>query len=141
MLSLALLMEACVLRTETAPALRQTFHTTITVNDLKIFDFVSYSDSPEFERQYFDNDKVQRSGNIGVERQDLPLPSEGRAISLKSFHVMSMEQLERTLEETKYCREGYFLLKTDLGRLNYRMRGECKESASEADRIAFPNTN
>ncbi len=140
-LSLVLMMEACALRTEKVPPLRQTFQTTITSNDLKIFDFVTYSDSPEFARQYFENDKVQRSGNIGIERQDLPSPGEGRTISLKSFHVMSMEQLERSLEETKYCREGYLLLKADLGRLSYRMRGECQEPAGEADRIAFPNTD
>ncbi len=47
--------------------------------------------------------------------------------------------IERTLAETNYCREGYFILDSLISYSGGSLRGECKEAASEADKAAFPN--
>ncbi|MDX2464528.1 MAG: hypothetical protein QNK31_08475 [Porticoccus sp.] len=43
------------------------------------------------------------------------------------------------LEETGFCREGYVELDSEFSRGKSRLRGECKETASDADRRDFPD--
>ena len=43
----------------------------------------------------------------------------------------------RALEETGYCREGFYTLDTLIGYGNGSLRGECKEAATTADRERF----
>ena len=45
------------------------------------------------------------------------------------------EQLTQMLATRKYCRSGYIVL----SQTSWKIRGECNESASQADRDAFPN--
>ncbi|MBR7629869.1 MAG: hypothetical protein ACRC7D_06645 [Aeromonas popoffii] len=44
-------------------------------------------------------------------------------------------QLTQTLAEQKYCRDGYIVL----SQTSWKIRGECNETANQADRDAFPN--
>ncbi|MGY3959124.1 hypothetical protein [Aeromonas popoffii] len=44
-------------------------------------------------------------------------------------------QLTQTLAEQKYCRDGYIVL----SQTSWKIRGECNETAHQADRDAFPN--
>ncbi len=57
-------------------------------------------------------------------------------ISEKRVH----HQLNVLLERTKYCREGYIILGRYAGETVHRVRGECRDRASEADYSAYPNT-
>lgn len=52
-----------------------------------------------------------------------------------------LEQLEITLKEKKYCREGYIKLSTNVGIGLSKIKGECHESATDEDRQRFPNTH
>ncbi|MGE6106462.1 hypothetical protein [Aeromonas sobria] len=44
-------------------------------------------------------------------------------------------QLQHTLEQRGYCHQGFIVL----SQTSWRIRGECNETASDADRQAFPN--
>ncbi len=43
----------------------------------------------------------------------------------------------RKLEQTGYCREGFYTLDTLVGYANASLRGECREAASDEDRQRF----
>lgn len=57
---------------------------------------------------------------------------------------LSERQLLRNVDEliatTRFCRNGYFLLGRHAGETTQKIRGECKDSATEQDKITFPNT-
>lgn len=48
--------------------------------------------------------------------------------------------LEDILDENKFCRDGYLLLGRFAGENQNRLRGECKDNATAAERDKFPNT-
>lgn len=48
--------------------------------------------------------------------------------------------LQDKLEETGYCRDGYYELSSHFVPGEFRLRGECKELASEEDRARFGNS-
>ena len=48
--------------------------------------------------------------------------------------------LNNKLKQNKFCRSGYLLLGRYAGKKTNRLRGECKEKASEADKQNFKNT-
>ncbi|MCL6415727.1 hypothetical protein MIB92_08695 [Aestuariirhabdus sp. Z084] len=49
------------------------------------------------------------------------------------------DSIDNALEDTGYCREGYIELDHFSRRGLARIRGECKEGATELDRRLFPN--
>ncbi|MFM5784231.1 hypothetical protein ACET8B_16065 [Aeromonas caviae] len=54
---------------------------------------------------------------------------------LERREALQDEQLTQMLATRKYCRSGYIVL----SQTSWKTRGECNESASQADRDAFPN--
>ncbi|MGY3903377.1 hypothetical protein ACW5XF_13000 [Aeromonas lusitana] len=54
---------------------------------------------------------------------------------LERREALQDEQLTQTLAEQKYCRSGYIVL----SQTSWKIRGECNETATQADRSAFPN--
>lgn len=61
---------------------------------------------------------------------------------------VDVERVKRTLaayakahiELNKYCREGFWVMQVDAYSPVVSLRGECNESATDADRKAFPDT-
>jgi len=51
----------------------------------------------------------------------------------KKFNQHLVQRLESKLEETAYCREGYFTLEKNLNRGKASVRGECREAATDED--------
>ena len=49
------------------------------------------------------------------------------------------EAVARKLEETAYCRNGFFELDTLISYNGGSLRGECRETATDNDRDQFPN--
>lgn len=47
---------------------------------------------------------------------------------------------EQAVEISKFCRKGHFQLGRYAGETSQRVRGQCRELATEQDRIKFPNT-
>ena len=51
------------------------------------------------------------------------------------------ENAAYVVKQTGYCREGFFALDRSISRHHLWLKGECKESASDADRQRFGNRN
>lgn len=49
------------------------------------------------------------------------------------------EGAARKLEETAFCRDGFFELDTLISYNGGSLRGECREAATDSDRAQFPN--
>lgn len=54
---------------------------------------------------------------------------------LERREALQDEQLTQMLATRKYCRSGYIVL----SQTSWKIRGECNETATQADRDAFPN--
>lgn len=54
---------------------------------------------------------------------------------LERREALQDDQLTQMLATNKYCRSGYIVL----SQTSWKIRGECNETASQADRDAFPN--
>ena len=96
------------------------FDTLITSDGHKLFELV-------FAAPARDLLQSTRSGNR-------PPPSD--TLSLR--HQVNL--LEDELEVSGFCRDGYFLLGRYAGETQKRLRGECKDIATETDRQQFSNT-
>ncbi|WP_368163686.1 hypothetical protein [Aeromonas sp. R6-2] len=76
-----------------------------------------------------------------LERLPVRLPADGklerpRKSLLETREAIQEAQLSQWMTEKKYCHQGFIVLT----RTSWKVRGECNESASTADRQAFPNT-
>ncbi|GFD95011.1 hypothetical protein KUL156_14170 [Alteromonas sp. KUL156] len=49
--------------------------------------------------------------------------------------------LDRKFDETSYCQSGYIEIDTHITEDRIHLLGECNETASEMDRLDFPNVN
>lgn len=54
---------------------------------------------------------------------------------MKQREAQQEDLLADTLATKQYCREGYIVLSQS----SWKVRGECNETATDADRRAFPN--
>ena len=54
---------------------------------------------------------------------------------LERREALQDEQLTQALASRKYCRTGYIVL----SQTSWKVRGECNETATQADRSTFPN--
>ncbi len=106
----------------------------------------------KFSTQIFPNDsKVFRYEFVRGEKTRPLIPydqtggfTDGRkvysAAELRAKNERALTSgIERKLKETGYCREGYFILDSLVSYSGGSARGECKESATDADRTQFPN--
>lgn len=113
-----LLCSAC---TNKPPPGAVLLNTRITEDGLKLFELVlpraPIADSGADSRQ-------------GERRPPEPGFSERRVLSL----------LTTVMEESGYCRAGYVLLGRYAGETTGRVRGECKDRATDADRARYPDT-
>lgn len=55
----------------------------------------------------------------------------------RSTYDRLLENTAYVVEHSGYCREGFFELDRSISRYHLWVRGECKDSASEADQQAF----
>lgn len=75
--------------------------------------------------------------------ETLRLPSGSSRQREKSPEMTSRQMealLDDVMDESRYCREGYVLLGRYAGETTRRLRGECRERATEDDRRQFPDT-
>jgi len=76
------------------------------------------------------------SGRGSTSSHRLPLgngSTTDRSSMKKRFNEKVEEKLLAKLEETGFCREGYFEFGSSIGRGESFIRGECKEGATEED--------
>jgi hypothetical protein len=60
--------------------------------------------------------------------------------SQRSIETHLLNALEQALDTSGFCQNGYLLLGRFAGESLYRLRGECKDLATPADRSKFPNS-
>ena len=77
-----------------------------------------------------------------LERLPTGLSVEGKPVRprkslLESREALQAEQLDQWLAQKKFCHQGFIVLT----RTSWKIRGECNETASTADRQAFPNAS
>jgi hypothetical protein len=95
------------------------FRTHINEEGSKRFTFEAAPlDTLPTRQQVNDGSRISRSKSL-LERRD----------------ALQDAQLTQTLAEQKYCRDGYIVL----SQTSWKIRGECNETANQADRDAFPN--
>jgi hypothetical protein len=75
---------------------------------------------------------------------ELRLPTARRGNNGQPDKGLSEQQvlavLEDKLEETGYCTSGYIVLGRQGGETTDRIRGECRDKATDSDRQKHPNT-
>lgn len=125
--SLPLPSRCCYRRSPPAPDCRggtrwpgPLFHTHISDDGSKRFTFEAAPlDVLPTRLQEGDDNRLSRRDKSLLERRE----------------ALQDEQLTQMLATRKYCRSGYIVL----SQTSWKIRGECNESASQADRDAFPN--
>lgn len=95
------------------------FHTHINEEGSKRFTFEAAPLDVLPSRLQEDDSRLSRNSKSLLERRE----------------VLQDEQLTETLAARNYCRTGYIVL----SQTSWKIRGECNETATQADRDAFPN--
>ena len=106
-----LCLSACA-STEPAPAFNDSFTTEITANGTKFFTYIRHIP------------KDARGG--------------GRGNGSKADTSLQLA-VEKELETTGYCRDDFLVLERYRANGITRIRGECRDGASDSDRTKFPN--
>lgn len=124
MLFFALLLfgAGCAHKRHAAPPMQ--LQTRITEGGLKLFEFASHA----------------------VPQQPMGGPPGGgargtggsRSKTSDSKRLLAM--LDEAMEQSQYCRQGYVLLGRYAGETVQRLRGECRDRATDEDRQSFPDT-
>lgn len=113
------------------PSLSESFVTTIDEHGSKRFDFrISQVHSAHHQgkthKDKSSKGKKRRGDSNGNKEQR----------QKERFYTMLSEKLQKT----GFCREGYMELNSEFARGNFRLVGECRETANKKDRAEFPNT-
>lgn len=59
----------------------------------------------------------------------------------EKMKTRGIESMEAKLDEAEFCRDGYMILSEQFTMARLTVSGECKESATDADRKNFPNVS
>ena len=87
----------------------------------------------------------------GVKRFELPLPKPDFRVNLSENSRSNpydnelserkvMRRVEAVLETTGFCKTGFILLGRHAGETAQKVRGECKEAATQNERQQFKNS-
>jgi len=124
---------------------KQSFHTKIGNDGSKTFIF-GIELSPEVIRdtlkskQRESEQTAQNRSRRGDERKRQSQSSRRNAGKENVFGLNKkslQEQLDLLLQQNQYCREGYIELDSFIDTTSAYIRGECNDSATEADRKKF----
>lgn len=126
-LILALSLLTSCASTKTYEAVSQSFQSRISSGGLKHFELRIRAARDEFGPKVPNRNGNERSGRRQAGRFE------------KVQKILS-QSAKYTIEQNQYCREGYWIIDTDVDRRGYYLRGECNELATEADRKQFPDT-
>jgi hypothetical protein len=100
------------------------FTADILADDTKLFTFSVRLPKPSLDRER------------GFRGEEDP-QADGRRRAPIDYAEGSKRALQAMIEENRYCREGYVLHELYEDRLDYVIRGECRDAATEADRARF----
>ena len=142
---LLLFLSACAGNPWEASRVDEMFVTKITASGLKIFDYSLTSPDVQADagrRQGNRSGKGSGSqgggGGMGAGMGGTGGRKSGIDSGTKQYFS---DRLEVHLEKTGYCREGYIKLGSYYERGVLKLRGECKEGATDEDRIKYARTD
>ena len=100
------------------PGLKESFHTEIDASGSKRFTYALEMAMPEISGPYTANPNSRG----GMMRADgMPKRGRGQPVDIKYA-------LELKLQETQFCREGYFVIDRVVSQLGGEIRGECRDA-------------
>ena len=139
-LLMPLLMLACASNQKRQQDIQEIFVTDIKENGLKLF---SYSVSMSLPQKEINGKGMGHKGDGGMgggNRGGRKGTGRTDRESMTSRNKEKInEKLDSKLVETGYCREGYIVLNSYVGKGKSQIRGECKEGATDSDRKKFAN--
>ncbi|MBN8430679.1 hypothetical protein JF535_07430 [Microbulbifer salipaludis] len=104
------------------PGLKESFHTEIFANGSKRFTYSLEMAAPMIRGPYTETPNM-RSGM--VRQQQVARASRGSRSQERDFE----HALELKLQETGFCRDGYFVIDRVVSQLGGEVRGECRDAA------------
>lgn len=131
-ISTTLIVTSCASQPEEPPVAPDWFSTNISVQGNKQFSFsigIIVGDKDKHRSIKLNGGPMPEMGNT---------PPEGKG-PMQNNSSMLHERLEAKLAETGYCREGYTEIDTYQTDNRMNLIGECKETATEQDRVFFVN--
>ncbi|MEN8205481.1 MAG: hypothetical protein ABFS24_05660 [Pseudomonadota bacterium] len=120
------------------PEIEEIFLTDIKSNGIKLFKYTVTLNMPDGSRRGSGRGMSGGEGGMPGGRSAGRPDRESR---MKGTKEKMYQKLDARLAETGYCREGYIVLGSSIGRGRSFIRGECKEGATEDDREKFANSD
>lgn len=137
-LALSLFLVACGSTQRKPPEVTEVFVTNITADGLKLFSYtLTKAIAPKTRGSQ--SDRGGRGGGKGGSRSGMGGTKPAGKDMMQSIRKNVYQILDAKLEEVGYCREGYLEVDSFIGRGYSQIRGECKEGATDQDRIVFVN--
>ena len=133
------LMLACASNQKRQPEFKEIFVTDIKENGLKLFSYSVTMGSPQKETKGKGRGHKGEGGMGGGMRGRKSDGGPDHESMTNQSKAKINEKLDSKLAETGYCREGYIVLNSYLGKGKYQIRGECKDGATDSDRKKFAN--
>lgn len=105
------------------PGLKESFHTEVSANGSKRFTYSLEMAAPMIRGPYTESPNM-RSGSM-VRQQEMARAGRGSRAQERDFdHALKLK-----LQETGFCRDGYFVIDRVVSRLGGEVRGECRDAA------------
>ncbi|HEY8568727.1 hypothetical protein [Microbulbifer sp.] len=102
------------------PGLKESFHTEISANGSKRFTYSLELPVPELRGPYTESPNM-RSGMM--RNEEMRRPGRGQRLDINYA-------LDLKLKETRFCRDGYFVIDRVVSQHGGEIRGECRDGAS-----------
>ncbi|TLM79537.1 hypothetical protein ACONUD_01295 [Microbulbifer harenosus] len=120
--SVACVLTACASEpTAPNPGLKESFHTEISANGSKRFTYALEMAVPELRGPYTENPNMRG----GMTRTDgMRRASRGQRMDINYA-------LDLKLKETRFCRDGYFVIDRVVSQHGGEIRGECRDGAEQ----------
>ncbi len=145
---LCLALFSCASNERKPPEVKEEFVTKIEQSNLKLFTYTVVMTMPEGKHRGMrpgggmHGGKGMRGGMGGGMRSRRGNGSHNgmkrsREEMLSNMKEKFLEKLDDKLAKTGYCREGYTVLDNNFSKGRSQIRGECKEKATEEDRLRF----
>lgn len=123
---------ACASRLRPSDIVNQQFLTDIKPNNSKLFVYIASFRTAKLDKS---EDVVNHPNNQNAAKQ--LIKRKRQEANSRSLETKLIDALESKLASTGYCRDGYYILSQYIEFGSGEVRGECRESATEADRAIF----
>ncbi|MDO2947480.1 hypothetical protein [Aeromonas simiae] len=96
--------------------------------------FTTHINEEGSKRFVFESAPLERRPGLSRSDDEGQLQRPRKSL-LETREALQEDRIAGWLTDKQYCREGFIVL----SRTSWKVRGECNETATDADRRAFPN--